>query len=321
MLAFVVRRILQTIPLLLGVSFLTFAVINQTGSPLTAAEFNPRARPEDIERIRENLGLDRPWLERYFIWLGNLLQGDLGLSLNDYRPVTTSILDVLPYTMLLSALAILVSLLIAVPIGIYSAVHRNSFFDRVGTIMSVLAFAVPTVWLGLMLIFLFAVRFSEWGLPALPVGRSYNARGGGDFIDRAVHLILPVTALALPQIAGWTRYIRSSMLEVIRQDYVRTADAKGLHQRAVLYGHAFRNALLPLVTLVGLSLPELFAGGLVVENVFALNGMGRLSVEAVFNRDYTMVMGTTLFFSLLVVLGNLLSDVLYAVMDPRLRFN
>lgn len=321
MLAFVLRRILQTIPLLLGVSFLTFAVINQTGSPLTAAEFNPRARPEDIERIRENLGLDRPWLERYFIWLGNLLRGDLGLSLNDYRPVTSSILDVLPYTMLLSALAILVSLLIAVPIGIYSAVHRNSFFDRVGTIMSVLAFAVPTVWLGLMLIFLFAVRFSEWGLPALPVGRSYNARGGGDFIDRAVHLILPVTALALPQIAGWTRYIRSSMLEVIRQDYVRTADAKGLHQRAVLYGHAFRNALLPLVTLVGLSLPELFAGGLVVENVFALNGMGRLSVEAVFNRDYTMVMGTTLFFSLLVVLGNLLSDVLYAVMDPRLRFN
>lgn len=320
MAAFVIRRLLQMIPLLLGVTFVTFAIINQTGSPLTGQELNPRASREDVERIRENLGLDKPWLERYVIWLGNLIQGDLGLSLKTFRPVTSSILDVLPYTMLLSGLAIVVSLLIALPIGIYSAVHRNSVFDRVGTFVTVAGFAVPTVWLGLLLIFLFAVRFDAWGLPSLPVGRSYNARGGGDFVDRAVHLILPVTALALPQIAGWTRYIRSSMLEVIRQDYVRTAEAKGLRGRAVLYGHAFRNALLPLITLVGLSLPDLFAGGLIVENVFALNGMGRLSIEAVVDRDYTMVMGTTLFFSALVIIGNLVSDVLYAAMDPRIRY-
>jgi peptide/nickel transport system permease protein len=210
---------------------------------------------------------------------------------------------------------------IAIPVGILAAVKRNSVFDRVATTLSVAGFAVPTVWLGLMLIILFAVKFREWGLPALPVGGVRDLRGDGSLQDRLLHMILPVAALTIPQLAGWVVYIRSSMLEVIQQDFVRTANAKGLHRWAVLLNHAFRNALLPLITLVGLGIPELLGGALIVENVFAYPGMGRLTINAVQESDFPLVMGTTLIFAVLVILGNLLADVLYVVFDPRIRYN
>ncbi|MGE3798499.1 MAG: ABC transporter permease [Thermomicrobiales bacterium] len=319
--AFIIRRLLQMIPLLFGITLITFVIINAAGSPLSDLTFNPRVTPADQERIRENLGLNDPVHERYFIWVKNVFQGDLGYSLINFRPVSDRILEVMGNTLMLSGVSLLISLLIAIPLGIYAAVHRNSVIDRVVNIVAVAGYAVPTVWLGLLLIIVFAVKFNEWGYYSFPVGGVRDLRSGGGFWDRIEHLVLPITALVIPQIAVWLIYIRSNMLETIRQDYVRTAAAKGLSAKVVLLRHAFRNALIPLVTLLGLGLPDLFAGALIVENVFAYPGMGRLTISAIGDKDHTMVMGITLVFAFLVVIGNLLADILYAVVDPRIRLD
>jgi peptide/nickel transport system permease protein len=321
MFRYVVRRLLLIIPILFGVTFITFIIISSSGDPLAGKELNPRIKPADLQNMRHNLGLDKPVQERYFIWLNSLAHGDLGVSISNGTPVLQRVMNVLPNTLLLSFLSITLALSIAIPFGILAAVKRNSIFDRVVTTLSVAGFAIPTVWLGLMLIILFSVQFRAWGLPTLPPGGVRDLRGDGGPWDRVLHLILPVLALTIPQLAGWVIYIRSSMLEVIQQDYVRTATSKGLGQRSVLIRHAFRNALLPLVTLVGLGIPDLLGGSLIVENVFAYPGMGRLTVNAVTEADYTVVMGTTLIFAILVILGNLLADVLYVVFDPRIRYS
>lgn len=319
MTTYVIRRILQTIPLLLGISVITFVTISATGSPLANLEFDPRVRPEDIARIEASLGLDKPIHERYFIWLGNVVRGDLGLSMANRLPVTERILAVLPSTLKLTSISLALSLLIALPLGVIAAIRHNSLIDRFATTMAVAGWAIPTVWLSLMLILLFAVKFREWGLPYLPIGGMSDLRSGGGFWDRVEHMILPVIAITIPSVAGWIVWVRSAMLEVIRQDYIRTAQAKGLRERVVMFRHGFRNAMLPLITLVGFEIPGLFAGALVVENVFAYNGMGRLTIDAVNDKDYTMVMGTTIMFSVLVILGNLIADILYSVADPRIR--
>lgn len=309
------------IPILFGITLITFVIINAAGSPLKNMEFNPRIRPADIERVRHNLGLDEPVWKRYFIWVGNLLRGDLGVSLINFRPVTDRIQEVMFNTLLLSSISITISLLIAVPLGVYAATHRNGYVDRISSIFAVAGYAVPTVWLGLLLILLFSVQFSKWGFPSLPVGGVRDLRGGGDLKDRIQHLILPITALVLPQVATWLFYVRSNMIEVIQQDYIRAATAKGLKRKTVLYGHGFRNVLIPLVTLLGLTIPDVFAGSLVVENVFAYPGMGRLAITAINDKDHTLVMGITLMFAVLVIVGNLIADVLYAVVDPRIRLD
>jgi peptide/nickel transport system permease protein len=319
---FILRRVVQMVPLLFGITFLVFAIVNLTpGSPVTRYQFNPRARPADIERIKNNLGLDQPWPIRYVQWVGNVLRGDLGISMINYTPITNRILTVMPNTLLLMVTSLIFALAISIPLGIYSAVKRNTLFDNVVTIGSVAAFAIPTFWLGLMLILIFAVKFNDLGWYHLPAGGTRDLRGESGLIDRIEHLILPTIALGLVQLAGWTRYIRASMLEVIRQDYVRTAQAKGLRSRAVLYSHAFRNALLPLVTLIGLTLPELFGGAVLIENIFAWNGMGRLTFDAAQAKDYTLIMGTTLMFAVLTLIANLIADVMYAVLDPRIRYD
>jgi peptide/nickel transport system permease protein len=318
---FILRRLLQIIPLTIGITFITFAIVNLVpGSPVANLQFNPKARPQDIQRIQHNLGLDKPWPVRYVEWLKNLAQGDLGISLTNYTPVRDRLLGVLPNTLLLTITALTFALLIAIPIGIYSAVKRNSVFDHGSTIFSIACYAMPNFWLGLLLIILFSIQFSKWGLPHLPVGGMTDLRGGGGLVDRVRHLILPAVSLGLVQLAAWSRYIRSSMLEVIGNDYVRTARAKGLSNRTVIYTHAFRNALLPLVTLVGLSLPDLFGGAFLIESIFSWNGMGRLTLQAVQRSDYTLIMGSTLLFAVLTLLGNLLADILYAILDPRIRY-
>ena len=321
MTGYIVRRLLQMIPLLLGVTFLTFAIVSFVpGSPISSMQLNPRARPEDLERIRQNLGLDRPWYERYLVWLGDVLQGDLGLSLTNFTPVNDRILGVLPNTLLLTGTALILALLISVPLGVASAVKHNSLFDHVTTTVVTAIAAVPSFWMALLLIILFSVKFDEWGLPSLPAQGMQDLQGDTGILDRLEHLIMPAAALALAQIAGWTRFIRSSMLEAVSQDYVRTARAKGLGEQSVIYRHAFRNAILPLVTLVGLAIPELFGGAYLIEQIFAWNGLGRLAFDATQNNDYTMIMGATLLFAVLTMLGNLLTDVLYAVADPRIRY-
>jgi peptide/nickel transport system permease protein len=317
----IIRRLLQMIPLLFGITFLTFALINLIpGSPIQRFEFDPRARPQDIENIRRNLGLDKPWPVRYVYWVSDAVRGNLGYSLINAKPVTDRIMSRIPATLILTGTSLLIALVVSVPLGIYAAVRRNTWFDHAVNIGSTAVFAVPTFWLGLLMIIVFAVKFKEWGLPSMPASGSHDFRGGGGFWDRLEHLIMPAVALALVQLASWTRYVRSSMLEVIRQDFVRTAQAKGLRDQSVLYVHAFRNAILPLVTLIGLTLPELFGGAFFIEVIFAWNGLGRLTVDALNERDYTLIMGVFTILAVLTLLGNLLADVLYAVFDPRIRY-
>ena len=316
---FIIRRLIQTIPLIIGITVITFAIANLVpGSPVSGLEFNPRARPEDIARIKQSLGLNDPLYKRYFVWAGNVVQGDLGLSLKNYRPVRQQIMDKLPNTLLLTGSALLLSLIISIPIGVYSAVKRNSAFDKIATAGAVSGFSMPTFWFGIMLIIVFAVKFREWGLPAFPAGGAYDLRGGGGVWDRIHHLILPAFTLAFVQTAAWTRYIRSQMLEVLSQDYMRTATAKGLHSRAVIFRHGLRNAVLPLVTLLGIAIPDLFGGALILETVFNWPGMGLLAYNAAIGKDYPMIMGIVLFVGTLVILGNLIADVCYGLLDPRI---
>ena len=242
------------------------------------------------------------------------------LPLSQYTPVMTQIWERFPNTVLLTGLAMLFSIAIAVPIGILAAVRRNSVLDHLANIITTLGFSLPTFWVGLLLILFFSVQATTWGFPALPSSGMRSVVGDAGVVDRVRHLILPVVSLSLVQISGWMRYVRSQMLEVLAQDYVRTARSKGLNERVILIGHAFRNALLPLVTLVGLSLPELVAGAVVVETIFSWPGIGSLSAEAAANHDYTLIMGMTVFIALFVLVSNLLTDILYALVDPRIAY-
>lgn len=310
------------IPLLLGISFLVFAMINLVpGSPLDRYENTPGVRRADLERISATLGLDQPWYQRYFTWLGNALQGDFGFSFTNFSPVSGLLADTIPNTLLLTGSAIVFSLALAIPLGILCAIKRGSLFDNIVTVLSTAFYSIPSLWLGLMFIIVFAVLFQRWDLPSLPVSGERTLRGESGFVDRVQHLILPMLTLGLVQLAGWTRYIRSEMLEVIRLDFVRTAQAKGLAGHVVLMRHAFRNAVLPLITLVGLNIPDLFAGALIIENVFGWNGVGRLTVNALQTNNYSVAMAAVMMLAVLTVLGNLLADVLYAVFDPRVRFD
>ncbi len=319
---YIIRRLIGMVPLLLGISFIVFALLNLVpGSPMTQYEGNPRIRPEDLERIKNNLGLNEPWYERYFIWLGNLLQGDLGNSFVNFAPVDYLLRSALPNTLVLSSVSLIIALVISVPVGVICAVKRNSLFDRIVTVIATAFSSLPTLWLGLMLIVIFAVKFQAWGLPSLPTGGVRNLREDDNLLDRIEHLILPAMALSLVSLAGWTRYIRSQMLEVIRQDFVRTAQAKGLKDRIVLMRHAFRNALLPLVTLVGLTIPDLFGGALIIENVFGYPGVGQLTIESLNSNDYSVAMACVMMLAVLTVLGNLIADILYGLLDPRVRYD
>lgn len=319
---YIIRRVLGMIPLLLLISLFVFALLNLVpGSPMDEVEQMPNIRPADLERIKENLGLNEPWYFRYFIWLSHALRGDFGISYTNYVDVSTTIKSAMPNTLALSISSILISAVLGVALGIYSALRRNSIFDRVTTVVATAGYSLPSLWLGMLLIILFGVKFQEWGLPSLPVAGVRDLRGGGGFWDRIQHMIMPVAALSIVSIAGWSRYVRSQMLEVIRLDFVRTAQAKGLQQQTVIMRHALRNAILPLVTLVGLSLPELFSGAFIIENVFAYRGMGQVTVESLSRNDYSVAMGCIMMLALLTVIGNLIADVLYGVLDPRVRYD
>ena len=319
---YIVKRVLLVIPLLLGVSFLTFAIINLVpGSPIANLRANPKIRPADLARLEDQLGLNDPWPVQYIRWLADLAHGDLGVSMHNSVSVADRIWAVLPNTLLLTTCALAFALILAVPVGVYAAAHHRTWIDRLSNIVSIALFAIPNAWLAILLVVLFSFKFKEWGLPSLPATGITSTRSGGDLVDRLQHLILPTVSLSLIQVGIWSAYIRSSMIEALQQEYVRTARAKGLSNRVVLFSHAFRNAFLPLVTLVGLSLPSLFGGAVFIETVFAWNGIGLLTIQAVGQRDYTMVMGTTLMFSFLIIVANLFTDIAYAVLDPRIRID
>lgn len=333
---------MDSIPVLLGVTIITFALVQATiGSYVPGLELNRDLKPEDIVRLRHAIGLDQPWWFQYLNWLGvawiakavglssllggypvttGMLEGDLGRSIIDGTSITSNVLARLGYTLELTLTAICIGVLIAVPLGVVGALRRGSVIDQAFTVASSAGIAVPAFWTGLVTILLFAVLFHEWNLPALPTGGAESPLGGGDPLDRLVHLALPATVLSFGYLAVWSRYVRSGMLEVLGQDYVRTARAKGMTDRRVVYVHALRNAIVPLVTLIGLELPGLFSGSAIIEIVFSWPGLGRYALSAVQSHDITVVLALTVFGSSLVVLGNLLADVMYAVLDPRIRY-
>ncbi len=315
-----------------------FLIWVTAGDIVPGLELNPSIRHEDVVRIRHNLGLDQPFWIQYLNWVGlpyaasqlhllqgdwpkGILEGDFGRSLIDGSPVIDHILDRLPNTLELTSTAILLGVLIAIPLGVTGALRRGSTIDHALTGLSVGGVAIPSFWLALMMILVFSVQFKAWGLPWLPSSGAYSPLEGGDPFDRLVHLIMPALVLSFGYLAIWSRFGRSSMLEVLSQDYVRTARAKGMTERRVVYLHALRNAVIPLVTLVGLELPSLVSGGAVIEIVFGWPGIGRFALDRAQGHDYTAVMGIVTFAALLVIAGNLLADILYAILDPRIRYS
>jgi peptide/nickel transport system permease protein len=320
---YLVRRLVASVPVVIGVSLITFVLVHAAGgSYVPGITDDPRLSAAAVQALRHEYGLDQPLWVQYGLWLWNLLHGDFGRSMIDGTRVTSHLLDRLPNTLELTLTAIALAILVSVPVGVLSALRRGSRVDHALTTLSVAGVAVPAFWLGLMLILAFAViPAQQLGAPFLPSSGATAAFGGGDLLDRLAHLVLPATVLSFGYIAIWSRFTRSGMLEVLSQDYVRTARAKGMAERRVLYVHALRNALVPLVTLIGLELPGLVSGGVIVEVVFGWPGVGRFAFERALAFDYTTVMGLTTFAAILVVGGNLLADVLYAVLDPRIRYS
>jgi peptide/nickel transport system permease protein len=317
---FVLRRLLQLIPLLIGVSLISFFVMHLAPGDPTALFTDPNVDPIELARIRANWGLDKPILVQYFYWLGNALRGNFGKSYLTGQPVIHEILERLPNTLLLMISSYILTLLITIPLGVISAVRKGTWFDNLVTVLSFAGMATPSFWLGLMLMLLFAVRL-DW-LPAVgmydPLLRDSGL--GARVWDVIMHMILPLATMTILSLAGITRYQRAAMLEVLDQDFIRTARAKGLPERIVIFKHALRNALIPIVTILGLSLPGLFGGAFIIETVFAWPGMGRLGVIAVFQRNYPLIMGIVVLSAVLIMLGNLLADMGYALVDPRIRY-
>jgi len=317
---FIARRVLLAVPLLFAISILAFLLVRLSGDPMSMYGANSALSAADRARIVSEHGWDKPKIVQYVYWLRDVLRGDWGTSLYTYRPVTAMIVERLPNTLILMGTVYLIVILIAVPLGVYSAVHRYTIADYVITGGTFFSFALPTFWLGLVAIMVFSVKFQQWGLPHLPAGGMYNLQTGENVGQVLLHLILPAGVLAIVSLATYVRYLRASMLEVLRQDYVRTARAKGVSERLVLWKHAFRNALLSLVTLMSLDAARIFSGALVTEQVFAWPGMGRLFVDHATRADYPVLMGLIMAVSVLVIVFNLLADVAYGYLDPRIRF-
>jgi peptide/nickel transport system permease protein len=313
---FIIRRILQAIPVLFLITLFSFVLMySSPGNFINPLEFPGEMGQEEMDALLHTLGLDRPWYEQYGDWLWKLFHLDLGRSFKFRTPVLQMILERLPATLELTIAALLLALLFGVIIGVLSAVTRGSAFDTSSRIFAVAGHAVPLFWLGLIAIWVFAVELG-W----LPTGgiKSLNA-SNWDLVDRLKHLILPALILSFGRIANFSRYVRGELLEVLQEDYIRTARAKGLKSRVVLTRHALRNALIPLITVLGMNVRWLFGGAVLTETIFAWPGMGRLIVNAAFQRDYPVVMGTTLVSAVLVIAGNLLADITYAVVDPRIQ--
>jgi peptide/nickel transport system permease protein len=320
MFQYIIKRTLQSIPLLFIITIISFALMTLAPGDPTAMYENPEANTktsaQDKQKIREKLGIDQPIYVQYYKWVKLLVtEGDLGYSFEDGQPVTKKIVDKIPATLTLMSTAIVLSILIAIPIGVYSAVKQYSKLDYFFTSYAFLGIAIPQFFIAILVILFFSIKLG-W----FPVSGMRDVYEHFDLKDRLYHLALPALTLAFGLIATKSRFMRSSMLEVIKQDYVRTARAKGLSEGKVIYKHALRNALIPIVTIIALQLPNLFGGALFIEQLFAWPGMGRLSINAIFIRDYQVIMGTTLIAAVLVVLANLIADILYAIIDPRITF-
>jgi peptide/nickel transport system permease protein len=323
MLAYAVRRLLVAIPLLLGITIVSFAVLHLAPGDPAAVMVGGSEQPIDPEMYKQLVkvyNLDKPLWQQYWLWVSSLVRLDFGRSFSPHgRPVLSMIGERLPITLLLNIVEMLIIVATAIPIGALSATRQYSTFDKVTTIFVFVGFATPDFWLALLLMILFGVQLGWLPISGL---RSLNWeylsfwRQQADFLS---HLALPVLVATFGGLAGFSRYMRQSMLEVIRQDYIQSARAKGLAERVVIGKHALRNALLPIVTILGLSLPTLIGGSVIVESVFAIPGMGQLMVQAAFERDYPVLMGNLVIVSTLTLVANLLADLAYSLVDPRIR--
>ena len=324
MIKYLIKRVLFMIPLLLGITVICFFVMRLApGSPTDLqTQMNPKASAEMKERLMSMYELDKPIYIQYGSWLKKLSRGDLGTSFSsDHRPVADKIMERLPITIMINFLSLIIIIAVAVPIGVLSAVHQDSIFDKVTAVLVFIGFAVPTFWLALLMMIFFGIHLGWLPISGL---RSLNYEylsAWGQLADLVKHLILPVFISAFGGLAGLSRYMRANMLEVIRQDYILTARAKGLSERQVIYKHALRNALLPAITILGLSIPGLIGGSVIFETIFAIPGMGQLFYLSVMARDYPTVMGILLIGAILTLVGNLIADVSYAVADPRIRIS
>ena len=322
MLAYLLKRFLMLLPLFIGITLITFVVIHLApGEPVEMqTALSPKASAKSRERLREYYGLDKPLHVQYLSWLGRLSRLDFGRSFSpDGRPVIDKIKERIPVTLSINFIALLLEFGLAIPIGIIAATNRNSLIDKGITLFVFIGFAVPTFWLSLLMMYIFGVK-----LGMLPISGLHSL--GGDrltgiawLLDTAKHLILPLGVATFGALAGLSRYTRATMLEVLGQDYITTARGKGLPERLVIYRHALRNALLPIITILGFSLPGLIGGSVIFETIFAIPGMGQLFYQGVMSRDYPLVMGVLVIGALLTLIGNLLADLLYAVADPRIR--
>jgi peptide/nickel transport system permease protein len=341
MTTYTIRRLLQAIPLLLIITFVLFVLASNMGDPLATLGGRQRIRAADRERLMRQFGLDQPVVVQYVYWLigndwtqvdkdgdgvgdepGNrkgVLRGDFGTSIVTRRAASDIILERLPNTLLLMLTAEILIICFSLVVGIYSALRQYSFIDNLLTSLSFIGYSMPVFWLALMLMYIFAVNFKAWGLPYLPTVGMFEPEVGKTPQQVAWHMVLPVATLTIISVAGYSRYVRASMLEVIHQDYIRTARAKGLPGRMVIYRHALKNASLPLVTIIGLDLPLLLAGAIVTESIFAWPGMGRLFIDHTERADIAVIMGIMVMISVAVVFFQIVTDLVYAYLDPRIR--
>jgi peptide/nickel transport system permease protein len=325
MLNYTLRRLVYLVPTLIGITFVTFAIINLApGDPvelINQGQMDSRISPEAYQAMLHLYGLDEPFHVRYLTWLERLATLDFGKSFLDHRPVLDVILERLPATLMLNLASLLVALVVSIPLGLYSAVRQNSTFDKVGGTALYMMYSLPDFWVALLLIVLFGVK-----LHLLPFHgmESIHASDYGFFHywwDRFLHMILPTICLTYGSLAFLSRFVRGSTLEVIRQDYVRTARAKGLEENAIVYRHVFKNTLIPVLTLFGLLLPTLISGSVILESIFSWPGIGDLFFDAVLARDYPVVMGLSFITAVLVLLSTLIADLLYAWADPRITYD
>ncbi len=312
---YILKRILIAIPVLIGITIIDYGIMCLAGSPLEMMQ-GPRVSQAAVEAKAIAMGLDKPFYIQYFVWLSQLLQGNMGYSVKSYQPVGEMIASHLGPTLLLMGVSLIVSLLIAVPAGIYSAVHQYSKGDYTVVTFSFLGSSIPGFFLSLLLIFVFTVK-----LGILPSSGMTTLGTDGGFADVAKHMVMPVIVLATSMAGSNIRYIRSAVLEILQQDYLRTARAKGIGNFKVIYKHALRNALVPIVTVIGMQIPMLFGGAVIIEQVFSWPGLGLMTMSAITSRDYPVIMGVCLLSAIVVLVANLLTDILYALVDPMIQLD
>ncbi|MCT4509594.1 MAG: ABC transporter permease [Tepidibacter sp.] len=313
MVKYIFKRTIQSIPMLIIISIISFCLMQMAPGDPSAAYITPKMNAEQIQIIKERLGLNAPIHIQYMKWIKNVLKGDLGFSLIDFRPVSTILIERIPATLSLMGTSLLISLILSIPIGLFTGFKKNTLIDNIISTVSFIGISIPSFWFGIILIYIFSLK-----LHLLPSVGMHTVGKENSLLDIFQHMIMPCTVLSFYNISIYTRYIRSSTISELKQNYVRTAYAYGFSNKFIMMKYVLKNILLPIITIFCMNLPSLLTGAFVTETVFAWPGMGRLGVNAIFNYDYPVIMSITMLTSILLIVGNLLADILYSIIDPRI---